>query len=50
MPMTIGLDVARAWMRNHTNAGVEAVVVKHLAHTYRLGEGRPWLKIRTSCR
>lgn len=47
MPMTTDLDVARVWMREHTSAGVEGVVVKHLAHTYRPGGGRPWLKIRT---
>ncbi len=47
MPMTTDFGVARAWMRDHTKAGVEGVVVKHLAATYRPGGGRPWLKIRT---
>jgi ATP-dependent DNA ligase len=47
MPMTTAFGVARAWMRDHTSSGVEGVVVKHLAHTYRPSGGRPWLKIRT---
>jgi hypothetical protein len=40
MPMTTDLTVARAWMRDHTAAGVEGVVVKYLAHPYR--GSRPW--------
>ncbi|HEV3363352.1 MAG TPA: ATP-dependent DNA ligase, partial [Acidimicrobiia bacterium] len=47
MPMTTDLAVARAWMLDHTSSGVEGVVLKHLAHAYRPGGGRPWLKIRT---
>jgi ATP-dependent DNA ligase len=47
MPMTTDFAVARAWMRDHTSAGVEGVVVKRLTHTYRPSGGRPWLKIRT---
>jgi ATP-dependent DNA ligase len=46
MPMTTDLAVARAWMREHTNAGVEGVVVKKCTQGYRPG-GRTWLKIRT---
>jgi ATP-dependent DNA ligase len=45
--MSTDFGVARAWMRDRTSAGVEGVVVKHLAHTYRPSGGRPWLKIRT---
>lgn len=46
MPMTTDFAVARAWMLNHTSAGVEGVVAKRLAHPYR-GRGRTWSKIRT---
>jgi ATP-dependent DNA ligase len=47
MPMTTDLAVARTWMLDHSDAGVEGVVVKRLTHTYRPSGGRPWLKIRT---
>jgi hypothetical protein len=47
MPMTTDFAVACSWMLEHTGAGVEGVVVKHLAHTYRSGGVRPCFKIRT---
>ncbi|MHA6632094.1 ATP-dependent DNA ligase [Pseudonocardia sichuanensis] len=34
MSMTTDLAVARAWMLDHTSAGVEGIVIKHLAHAY----------------
>jgi hypothetical protein len=45
--MPTDLAVARTWMLDHSDAGVEGVVVKRLTHTYRSSGGRPWLKIRT---
>ena len=45
MPMTTDLAVARTWMHDNISPGVEGVVLKHLAHFYRPGGGRPCLKI-----
>ncbi|WP_246266445.1 hypothetical protein [Pseudonocardia xinjiangensis] len=38
--------VARAWLLNHSDAGIEGVVAKRLDHVYRPG-GRMWRKVRT---
>ena len=46
MPATRELAGARAWMRDHTEAGVEGVVVKHREHGYR-PRRRSWWKVRT---
>ena len=46
MPATRELTGARAWMRDHTQAGVEGVVVKHREHGYR-PRRRCWWKVRT---
>jgi len=46
MPMTTDLAVARTWMHDNVSPGVEGVVLKHLAHTYRPGTRR-WTKVRT---
>jgi ATP-dependent DNA ligase len=35
MPATRELAGAQAWVRDHTAAGVEGVVVKHREHAYR---------------
>ena len=35
MPATRDLVGAQAWMREHVEAGVEGVVVKHREHGYR---------------
>jgi ATP-dependent DNA ligase len=35
MPATRDLVGAQAWMRDHVDAGVEGVVVKHREHGYR---------------
>jgi hypothetical protein len=35
MPATADFGVARTRMPNHTSAGVEGVVAKHLDHPYR---------------
>jgi ATP-dependent DNA ligase len=37
---------ARAWLTNHTDAGIEGIVAKHLDHAYRPGR-RSWHKIRS---
>jgi ATP-dependent DNA ligase len=46
MPATRELLGAQAWMHNHTDAGVEGVVVKHREHGYR-PRRRCWWKVRT---
>jgi ATP-dependent DNA ligase len=46
MPATRDLVGAQAWMREHVDAGVEGVVVKHREHGYR-PRRRSWLKVRT---
>ncbi|NMH75678.1 hypothetical protein [Pseudonocardia xinjiangensis] len=46
MPMSTEFAVARAWLVNHSDAGVEGVVAKRLDHGYRPG-GRMWRKVRT---
>jgi ATP-dependent DNA ligase len=46
MPATRELAGAQAWMRDHTAAGVEGVVVKHREHGYR-PRRRSWWKVRT---
>ena len=46
MPATRELAGARAWMRDHIEAGVEGVVVKHREHGYR-PRRRCWWKVRT---
>jgi ATP-dependent DNA ligase len=46
MPATRELGGAQAWMHNHTEAGVEGVVVKHRDHGYR-PRRRCWWKVRT---
>jgi bifunctional non-homologous end joining protein LigD len=46
MPATHELAGAQAWMRDHVDAGVEGVVVKHREHGYR-PRRRCWWKVRT---
>ena len=46
MPATRELVGAQAWMRDHIDAGVEGVVVKHREHGYRPLR-RCWWKVRT---
>ena len=46
MPATRELVGAHAWMREHVEAGVEGVVVKHREHGYR-PRRRSWCKVRT---
>jgi ATP-dependent DNA ligase len=46
MPMSTEPAVARAWLLNHSDAGIEGVVAKRLDHPYRAG-GRTWRKVRT---
>jgi ATP-dependent DNA ligase len=46
MPATRDLVGAQAWMREHVEAGVEGVVVKHREHAYR-PRRRSWIKVRT---
>jgi ATP-dependent DNA ligase len=46
MPATRELAGAQAWMRDHVDAGVEGVVVKHREHGYR-PRRRCWWKVRT---
>ena len=46
MPATRELAGAQAWMRDHIDAGVEGVVVKHREHGYRPLR-RCWWKVRT---
>ena len=46
MPATRELGGAQAWMRDHIEAGVEGVVVKHREHGYRPLR-RCWWKVRT---
>ena len=46
MPATRELAGARAWMRDHIEAGVEGVVVKHREHGYH-PRRRSWFKVRT---
>jgi ATP-dependent DNA ligase len=46
MPATRELLGAQAWMRDHTHAGVEGVVVKHREHAYQ-PRRRCWWKVRT---
>ena len=49
MPMSTEFAVARAWLLNHSDAGVEGVegvVAKRRDHPYRVG-GRMWRKVRT---
>jgi len=46
MPSTRELGGARAWMRDHTDAGIEGVVVKHREHGYR-PRRRAWRKVHT---
>jgi ATP-dependent DNA ligase len=46
MPMSTEPAVARAWLLNHSDAGIEGVVAKRLDHPYRAG-GRMWRKVRT---
>ncbi|MCU1650470.1 MAG: dependent ligase [Pseudonocardia sp.] len=46
MPATTDPAVARAWLTNHSAAGIEGVVAKRLDQPYRAG-GRTWRKIRT---
>ena len=46
MPATRELGGAQAWMRDHIEAGVEGVVVKHREHGYR-PRRRCWWKVRT---
>ena len=46
MPATRELVGAQAWMRDHADAGVEGVVVKHREHGYR-PRRRSWWKVRT---
>jgi ATP-dependent DNA ligase len=45
MPATQNLVGAQAWMREHVEAGVEGVVVKHREHGYR-PRRRSWFKVR----
>jgi ATP-dependent DNA ligase len=46
MPATTDPAVARAWLTNHSAAGIEGVVAKRRDQPYRAG-GRTWRKIRT---
>jgi ATP-dependent DNA ligase len=46
MPMSTEPAVARAWLLNHSDAGIEGVVAKRLDQPYRAG-GRMWWKVRT---
>ena len=46
MPVTREVTGAQAWMRDHVDAGVEGVVVKHREHAYR-PRRRCWWKVRT---
>jgi ATP-dependent DNA ligase len=46
MPMTTEQAGARAWLTDHTAAGIDGVVVKHLVHAYRPAR-RTWQKVRT---
>ena len=46
MPMTTSSAGAQAWLTDHTAAGIEGVVVKHLKHAYRPAR-RTWQKVRT---
>jgi ATP-dependent DNA ligase len=46
MPATRDLDGARAWMTEHTEAGIEGVVVKDVRRGYRPGR-TSWEKVRT---
>ena len=46
MPATRDLGGAQAWMREHIEAGVEGVVVKHREHGYR-PRRRVWWKVRS---
>jgi ATP-dependent DNA ligase len=46
MPMTTEQAGARAWLTDHTAAGIEGVVVKHPTHAYRPAQ-RTWQKVRT---
>jgi ATP-dependent DNA ligase len=45
-PVTRDIAGARAWMTEHTAAGIEGVVVKDVRHGYRPGR-RAWTKVRT---
>src|SRR3954471_8556488 len=45
MPATRDLAGAHTWMRDHVEAGVEGVVVKHREHGYR-PRRRSWFKVR----
>ncbi len=45
MPATRELPGAQAWMRDHLDAGVEGVVIKHREHGYR-PRRRSWWKVR----
>jgi ATP-dependent DNA ligase len=46
MPMTTEQAGAQTWLTDHTAAGIEGVVVKHLTHAYRPAR-RTWQKVRT---
>ena len=46
MPATRDPVGAQTWMRDHIDAGVEGVVVKHREHGYR-PRRRSWWKVRT---
>jgi ATP-dependent DNA ligase len=46
MPMSTEPSVAEAWMRNHSEAGIEGVVAKRVEQPYRCGRGG-WKKIRS---
>jgi ATP-dependent DNA ligase len=46
MPMTTEQAGARTWLTDHTAAGIEGVVVKHLTQAYQPAR-RTWQKIRT---
>jgi hypothetical protein len=46
MPATTDPAVARAWLTQHSAAGIEGVVAKRCDQPYRAG-GRTWRKIRT---
>jgi ATP-dependent DNA ligase len=46
MPATTDPAVARAWLTNHSAAGIEGVVAKRRDQPYRAG-GRTWRKIWT---
>jgi hypothetical protein len=45
-PATTDPAVARAWLAQHTAAGIEGVVAKRLDQRYRTG-GQGWIKVRT---